>query len=55
VDWQFTAWDDAVVAHWSANPVAMLWPEMNTAFVTSGGGIGPAAAVQHPVVIITAR
>ena len=36
------AWDDAMVARWSVNPVGMLWPEMNAAFVTSGGGMGPA-------------
>jgi hypothetical protein len=25
------AWDDAMVARWSVNPVGMLWPEMNAA------------------------
>ena len=33
-----TAWDDAMVARWSANPLGMLWPEMDAAFVMSGGG-----------------
>ena len=37
-----TARDDTIIARWSANPLAMLWPEMNAAFVTSGGGMGPA-------------
>jgi hypothetical protein len=36
-----TARDDAIIARWSANPLAMLWPEMNAAFVSSGGGMGP--------------
>ena len=49
------AWDDAMVARWSANPLGMLWPEMNAAFVTSGGGNGaPPAAVQRPAVTIAA-
>jgi hypothetical protein len=34
------AWDDTMVARWSANPLGMLWPEMDAAFVTSGGGNG---------------
>jgi hypothetical protein len=25
-------------AWWRANPLGMLWPEMDAAFVTSGGG-----------------
>jgi hypothetical protein len=44
------AWDDAMVARWSANPLAMLWPEMDVAFVTSGGGSpanGAAAGGRH--------
>ena len=48
------AWDDAMVARWSANPFGMLWPEMDAAFVTSGGGNGTPAAVQRLVVIIAA-
>ena len=47
------AWDDAMVARWSANPLGMLWPEMDAAFVTLGGG-GPPAAVRRPVVIVAA-
>jgi hypothetical protein len=34
------AWDDAMVARWSADSLGMLWLEMNAAFVTSGGGNG---------------
>ena len=30
-----TAWDDAIVARRSANPLGMLWPEMDAAFVGS--------------------
>ena len=44
------AWDDAMVARWSANPLGMLWPEVDAAFVTSGGGELTAAA-RRPVVI----
>jgi hypothetical protein len=35
-------WDGAMVARWSANPLGMLWPESDAAFVTSGGGRRPA-------------
>jgi hypothetical protein len=50
-----TAWDDAMVARWSANPLGMLWPEMEAAFVNGDdGGGGPPAATQRPVVIIAA-
>ena len=45
------SWDDAMVAHWSANPLGMLWPEVDAELVTPGGGGGP-AAVRRPVVII---
>jgi hypothetical protein len=50
------AWDDAMVARWSANPLGMLRPEMDAAFVTSGGNGGgdPTAGTRRPVVIITA-
>jgi hypothetical protein len=49
------AWDDAMAARWSANPLAMLWPEMNAAFVAAGGGNGgPPTATRRPVVIIAA-
>jgi hypothetical protein len=34
------AWDDAMVARWSANLLRMLGQEMDAAFVTSGGGSG---------------
>ena len=45
------AWDDAMVAHWSANPLAMLWPTMGAAFVSNGGGSPPAAG-RRPVVVV---
>jgi hypothetical protein len=49
------AWDDSMVARWSANPLGMLWPEMDASFVSSGGnGGGPPAAALRPVVIIAA-
>ena len=40
------AWDDAMVARWNANPLGMLWPQMDAAFVTSGGNGGPPTAVR---------
>jgi hypothetical protein len=47
-------WDDAMVVRWSANPLGMLWPEMDAAFVTAGGGNGgPPAATRRPVMILT--
>ena len=48
------AWDDAMVARWSANPLGMLWPEMDAAFVSSGGGGGPPLAARPPTVTIAA-
>jgi len=48
------AWDDSMVARWSANSLGMLWPEMDAAFVGSGGGGGPPAVARRPVVIISA-
>jgi hypothetical protein len=45
------AWGDAIVARWSANPLGMLWPEMDAAFVAAGGGSPPAAA-RRPMVVI---
>jgi hypothetical protein len=49
------AWDDAMVVRWSANPLGMLWPATDAAFVTSGGGNGgPPAVARRPVVIIAA-
>ena len=32
------AWDDAMVARWSANPLGMLWPDVDAAFMSAGGG-----------------
>jgi hypothetical protein len=37
------AWDDAMVARWSANPLGMLWPEMDAVLIASGSGGGPLA------------
>jgi hypothetical protein len=49
------AWDDAMVTRWSANPLAMLWPEMDAAFASSGGnGGGPPVTARRPVVTIAA-
>ena len=47
------AWDDAMVGRWSANPLGMIWPEMDASVVTSGGGNGGRGAA--PVVIIAAE
>jgi hypothetical protein len=48
-------WDDGMVARWSANPLDMIWPEMDAAFVASvGGNGGPPAAVRRPVVVVLA-
>jgi hypothetical protein len=38
----------------SANPLGMLWLEMDAALVTSGGGGDPPAVARRPVVIIAA-
>jgi len=44
-----------MVERWSANPLGILWPEMDAAFVTSGGGNGgPPTAARRPVIIIAA-
>jgi hypothetical protein len=50
------AWDDAMVARWSANPLGMLWPELDAALVTSGGNGGgdPPAVARRPLVIVAA-
>ncbi len=34
------AWDGAMIAGWSANPLGMLWPERDAGFLAgdSGGG-----------------
>ncbi len=47
------AWDDALVARWSADPLGMLWPERDAALVSAGGG-SPPAMERRPVVIIAA-
>jgi hypothetical protein len=36
------ACNDVMVACWSTNPLGMLWPEVDAAFVMSGGGNGRA-------------
>jgi hypothetical protein len=38
-------------AWWRPNPLGMLWPETDAAFVTSGGA-GPPAAARRPVVVV---
>jgi hypothetical protein len=49
------AWGDARVARWSANPLAMLWPEMDATVVTSGGGnCGPARSALRVAVMVAA-
>ena len=49
------AWDHAMVAHRSANPLGVLWPEINAAFMSSGGNGGaPLATATRPVVLIWA-
>jgi hypothetical protein len=48
------AWDNGMVARWSANPLGMLWPKM-AKFMTSGRGDGgPPSLARRPVVIIAA-
>jgi hypothetical protein len=32
------AWDDAMVARWSANPLGMLWLGRDAAVMSAGGG-----------------
>jgi hypothetical protein len=49
------AWDEAMVARWSANPFGMLWQEMDAGRdLASGGDCGPPAVARHPIVIIAA-
>jgi hypothetical protein len=49
----FTAWDDAMIARRSVNPLGKLWPEMGAAFVRSGGGNGDGpVAARRPVIIV---
>jgi hypothetical protein len=45
------AWDDAIVARWSANPLGMLWPEMDAAFDLRWGKRGTPSAARWPAVI----
>jgi hypothetical protein len=47
--------DDARSPATSFNPLGMLWPEMDDAFVTSGGeNGGPTTVARHSVLIIGA-
>jgi hypothetical protein len=48
------AWDDGMVARWSANPLGMLWPEMDASFVGPGGSGDASAVARRPVVIVVA-
>ena len=43
-----------MVARWSANPLGMLWPEMDAAFVTSGGANGGQPAAPRRTVVVVA-
>jgi hypothetical protein len=44
-----------MVIWWSANPLGMLWLEMDAGLVISGGGGGgPPVAARRPVVIVAA-
>jgi hypothetical protein len=40
------------VARWSANPLGMLWPQMDAAGPMSGGGGDPSAVAQRPLVVV---
>jgi hypothetical protein len=46
------AWDDGMVGRWSANPLGMLWPEMDAVLIASTGGGGPPAAPRRTVVVV---
>jgi len=46
------AWHDGMVARWSANPLGMLWPQMDAAGPMSGGGGDPSAVAQRPLVVV---
>ena len=44
-----------MVARWGANPLGMLWPEMDAAFLASGGGNGGSLTLPRlPVLTIAA-
>jgi hypothetical protein len=45
------AWNDAMFVHWSANPLGILWPEIDAALIASNGGSGPPATLRRRVVI----
>ncbi len=48
------AWNDAMVARWSAAPLTMLWPESDAAIAADGDGGGPPVATRRPVVVVVA-
>jgi hypothetical protein len=48
-----TAWNDAMVRRWSAEPLAMLWPEPDAAIITGSAGGGPVPQ-RRPVMIVAA-
>ena len=48
------AWEDTMVARWSANTLGMLWPEPDASFIGSGGSGDPPTVARRPVVIIAA-
>jgi hypothetical protein len=48
------AWDDTMVARWSANPLGMLWSEMDASFVGFRGRGGPPTVARRPLVVIAA-
>ena len=57
-----TAWDDAMIARWSANPLGMLWPEMDAAFIASSGvaaardqAFGKVAGHRFPGAVVPGR
>jgi hypothetical protein len=48
------AWDDAMVARWSANPLGMLWPETDATFVSVGGNGSSPTVARQPMAVIAA-
>jgi hypothetical protein len=48
------AWVDTMVARWRANPLGMLWPEMDAAVVSFSRCRRPLAMARRPVIIIAA-
>ena len=46
-----TAWNNSMFVRWSANPLGMLWPEIDAALIASNGGSVPPATPRRQVVI----